>query len=58
VANLAALVELACYTPRPCTPAQATDAGALATRIVEANRSHRHRRRGRRRHRAQHRRHR
>jgi transglutaminase-like putative cysteine protease len=46
VANLAALVELACYTPRPCTPAQACDALALAAQIVEANRPHR--RRGRR----------
>jgi hypothetical protein len=54
VAHLAALVELACYTPRPCTPAQATDAHALATRIVVANRSHRTRRRRRR---AQHQRH-
>jgi transglutaminase-like putative cysteine protease len=43
VTHLAALVELACYTPRPCTPAQATDAHALAARIVEANRSHRRR---------------
>jgi transglutaminase-like putative cysteine protease len=49
VANLAALVELACYTPRPCTPAQATDAHALANRIAEANRSHRSRNRRRRR---------
>jgi MYXO-CTERM domain-containing protein len=43
VSHLAALVELACYTPRPCTPAQADDAQVLATRIVEANRSHRRR---------------
>jgi transglutaminase-like putative cysteine protease len=56
VANLAALVELACYTSRPCTPAQVADAHALAARIVATNRSHRrrHRRAGRR---AQHQRH-
>ena len=44
VASLAGLVELACYTPRPCTPAQATHAHALASTIVTANRSHRRRR--------------
>lgn len=44
VANLAGLVELACYTPRPCTPAQATHAHVLAATIVRANRSHRRRR--------------
>jgi transglutaminase-like putative cysteine protease len=50
VAELAALVELACYTPWPCTPGQAVDAQALATTIVAANRRHRpHRRGGRRR---------
>jgi hypothetical protein len=43
VANLAALVELACYTPRPCTPAQVADAHTLANRIVATNRSHRRR---------------
>jgi hypothetical protein len=43
VANLAGLVELACYTPRPCTPAQAVRADALATTIVASNRSHRRR---------------
>jgi transglutaminase-like putative cysteine protease len=42
--HLAGLVELACYTPRPCTPAQATHAHALASTIVTANRSHRRRR--------------
>jgi hypothetical protein len=45
VANLAGLVELACYTPRPCTPAQAGQAHALASTIVAAQRSHRRRRR-------------
>ena len=45
VATLAALVELACYTARPCTPAQAADAHALAARIVSTNRSHRRRHR-------------
>ena len=44
VADLAALVELACYTSRPCTPGQAADAHALATTIVAANRRHRRRR--------------
>ena len=43
VAGLAGLVELACYTPRPCTPAQVTHARALASTIVGANRSHRRR---------------
>jgi transglutaminase-like putative cysteine protease len=46
VADLAALVEQACYTSRPCTPGQAAAAHALASTIVAANR--RHRRRGRR----------
>ena len=46
VADLAGLVELACYTPRPCTSTQATHAHALASTIVAAKRSHR--RRGRR----------
>jgi hypothetical protein len=45
VTELAALVELACYTSRPCTPGQAADAHALATTIVAANRRHRRRRR-------------
>jgi hypothetical protein len=40
VADLAALVELACYTPQPCTPGQAADAHALASTIVVANRRH------------------
>jgi hypothetical protein len=44
VASLAGLVELACYTPRPCTPAQAAHAHALASTIVAANRPHRGRR--------------
>ena len=45
VANLAALVEVACYTSRPCTPGQAADAHALASTIVAANRRHRRPRR-------------
>jgi transglutaminase-like putative cysteine protease len=44
LAALAALVELACYTSRPCTPGQAADAHALASTIVAANRRHRRRR--------------
>jgi hypothetical protein len=36
--SLAALVELACYAPRPCTAEQAERAGTLATTVVEANR--------------------
>jgi transglutaminase-like putative cysteine protease len=47
VADLAALVELACYTSRPCTPLQADDSHLLATRIVAANRRHHRRRRSR-----------
>ncbi len=43
VADLAGLVELACYTPRPCTPSQAAHAHTLASTIVAANRSHRRR---------------
>ncbi len=43
VVDLAGLVELACYTPRPCTPTQATHAHALASTIVGASRSHRRR---------------
>jgi hypothetical protein len=43
VADLAALVEQACYTPRPCTPGQAAQAWALASTIVATNRSHRRR---------------
>jgi hypothetical protein len=45
--DLAALVELACYTPGPCTPGQAADAHALASTIVVANRRHLRRRRRR-----------
>jgi hypothetical protein len=45
VADLAALVEVACYAPRPCTPGQAADAHALASTIVATNRRHRRRRR-------------
>jgi hypothetical protein len=45
VAKLAALVELACYTPRPCTPGQADQARLLSSTIVEGNRSHRRRER-------------
>ena len=47
VADLAALVELACYTSRPCTPLQADDSHVLASRIVAANRRHHRRRRSR-----------
>jgi hypothetical protein len=53
VATLAALVELACYTARPCTPAQVDDARALAARIVATNRSHRRYRNQRARHQRQ-----
>jgi hypothetical protein len=45
VADLAALVEVACYTSGPCTPGQAADAHALASTIVATNRRHRRRRR-------------
>jgi hypothetical protein len=45
VADLAALMEVACYTSRPCTPGQAADAHALASTIVATNRRHRRRRR-------------
>jgi hypothetical protein len=38
LAELAGLVELACYTPTPCTAAQAEDAQALAAGIVAATR--------------------
>jgi hypothetical protein len=41
VVNLASLVELACYTPRPCTPAQAERARTLASTIVATGRSQR-----------------
>jgi len=41
VTNLATLVELACYTPRPCTPAEAERARALASTIVATSRSQR-----------------
>jgi hypothetical protein len=41
VADLAALVEMACYTSRPCTPGQAADAHSLASTIVATNRRHR-----------------
>jgi hypothetical protein len=44
VADLADLVEVACYTSRPCTPGQAADAHALASTIVATNRRHRRRR--------------
>jgi transglutaminase-like putative cysteine protease len=43
VADLAALVEQACYAGRPCTPGQAAQAWTLASTIVAANRSHRRR---------------
>jgi hypothetical protein len=45
VAHLAGLVELACYRSRPCTPAQAGQAHALASTIVAAHRPRRRRRR-------------
>ncbi len=45
VAHLAELVELACYTSRPCSPMQADQARALASTIVATNRPHRGRRR-------------
>jgi transglutaminase-like putative cysteine protease len=41
VMNLATLVELACYRPRPCTPAEAERARTLASTIVATNRSQR-----------------
>ena len=41
VMNLATLVELACYTPRSCTPAEAERARTLASTIVATNRSQR-----------------
>jgi transglutaminase-like putative cysteine protease len=44
VADLAALVEVACYTSGPCTPGQAAEAHDLASTIVAANRRHRRRR--------------
>ena len=47
VAHLAELVELACYTSRPCSPMQADQARALASTIVATNRPHRGRRRRR-----------
>jgi transglutaminase-like putative cysteine protease len=40
LAQLAALVEQACYTPRPCTPGQAEEAQRLASTIVAAQRRH------------------
>jgi transglutaminase-like putative cysteine protease len=43
LAHLAALVELACYAPEPCTLDQAVEAGTLASSIVETNRRHRRR---------------
>ena len=45
VAHLAELVEMACYTPHPCSPGQADQARALASTIVATNRQHRRRRR-------------
>jgi hypothetical protein len=48
VADLASLVEVACYTSQPCTPGQAADAHALASTIVATNRRHRRRPRQRR----------
>lgn len=44
LAHLAALVEMACYTPRPSTPGQADRAQDLAAAIVTANRPHDRRR--------------
>jgi transglutaminase-like putative cysteine protease len=48
VTQLAALVELACYTPRPCTPGQVDHAHSLASMVVDANRRHRRSRQHRR----------
>jgi hypothetical protein len=45
VARLAALVELACYTPGPVTPRDAATAHSLASSIVAGNRHRSHRRR-------------
>jgi hypothetical protein len=45
VADLAHLVELACYTPQPCTPGQVATAQSLASTIVAENRRRSHRRR-------------
>jgi uncharacterized membrane protein len=47
VADLADLVEVACYAPRPCTLGQADRAQVLASTIVATNRSHRRRERRR-----------
>jgi transglutaminase-like putative cysteine protease len=41
VTRLAALVELACYDPRPCTPGDVASAQHFASVIVTANRRHR-----------------
>jgi Transglutaminase-like superfamily/TgpA N-terminal domain/Domain of unknown function (DUF4129) len=43
VTRLAALVELACYDPRPCTPRDVATAQSLASVIITANRRHRRR---------------
>jgi transglutaminase-like putative cysteine protease len=43
VADLAALVEVACYTPLPCSPGQVDQAYRLASTIVQASRPHRRR---------------
>jgi transglutaminase-like putative cysteine protease len=43
MADLAALVEVACYTPGPCTPGQAARAEMLSSSIVGSGRSHRRR---------------
>jgi hypothetical protein len=43
VTELATLVEVACYTPRPCSPGQVDQAYRLASTIVQASRSHRRR---------------
>jgi hypothetical protein len=39
--RLAALVELACYTPRPCSATQADTAQGWATTVVAVNRRRR-----------------
>jgi Flp pilus assembly protein TadB len=39
--QLAALVELACYTPRPCTVSQADVAAGCASSVIMANRRRR-----------------
>jgi hypothetical protein len=40
VGQLAALVDLACYTPRPCTAGQAELAWGCAASVIQVNRHH------------------